>query len=557
VIGLLATLVVIIAAGRLEDRLVDNAVDDLAREARLIATQWRDGVDADALADTSGTLLNRRITLIDPSGQVIGDSDFDDAALQQLQNHAGRPEVREAMLSGTGTAQRSSVSAGDEELYVAVKAPRGIARVSISTSSLRSAIRGAQRDVLVAAAFAMLIAIGLSLLFARQVSRPIIDLRDVARSIAAGDLQRRPQLSATGEVGDLADALARMTEQLVSRMGALETEDALMSTLFESLNEGVMAVSADGTVMRMNERARVLLGLRESTPFPSTQLPRDRALRDVIAGALRGEVAEPVESEIAGKTLSITARPLRVGGAVVAFFDLTSFRRLETMRRDFVANVSHELRTPLTVISGFAETLADSNGLPEQEHGFAEAIHSHAVRMQQIVDDLLDLSRIESGGWLPQAGMLNIASVATEVLASFRSRAQSQGLELRLEVDDAPEVYADSTALRQILANLVSNAVRHTASGSITVWSRREPGGVAVGLRDTGAGIGAEHLPRIFERFYRADAGRSRESGGTGLGLAIVRHLTEAHGGHVTVESTVGVGTTILAHFPDPPPVSA
>jgi signal transduction histidine kinase/HAMP domain-containing protein len=552
VVGILTALVVVLADRRLEDRLRGDTIDDLGREARLIAAQWRPGANADSMADTSGRWLQRRVTVIDDGGHVVGDTDFDRDALVRLQNHNTRPEVIAARRSGMGWSRRSSASAGDEELYVAVRAPLGVVRVSMSTRALAEAIGGAQRDVLVAAGIAMLVATALTLLFAQQVSRPIIALRDVARSIAAGNLQRRAQLSAAGEVGDLADALAEMADQLAARLGAIEAEDALLTALFESLSEGVLAVSADGRVMRLNESARSLLGVRDAAPFDATRLPRDRALREVLTNAQQGEAEEPVESTILGRTLAITARPMRHGGAVVTLFDLSPFRRLELVRRDFVANVSHELRTPLTVIRGFAETLGDSDDVPEQERRFAATIRAHTVRMQRIVDDLLDLSRIESGGWVPAPHVVDVAGIARDVLASARPDVGDKPLTLVCDVDEAPRAYADPTALRQVLTNLVSNAVRHTQSGSVTVLTRRVPGAVAVGVRDTGSGIAAEHLPRIFERFYRVDPGRSRDQGGTGLGLSIVRHLTEAHGGHVSVESTVGVGTTLLAHFPEP-----
>lgn len=550
VITLLAMLVVFIAAGRLEDRLLRDTVEDLSREAQLIAVQWQPGVNADSLADTTGSLLLRRVTLIDDGGRVVGDSDFDGPALAQLDNHRLRPEVVDANLHGFGSAQRASASAGDAELYVAVRAVSGVARVSISTQALVETIRGAQRDVVVAALVSMLIAAGLSLLLARQFSRPIVELRDVARSIAAGDLQRRPQLSAPGEVGDLADAVSRMTEQLAARLEALEKEDAFMTTLFDSLNEGVLALDGRAKVVRINQRARELLEIRDATPFTSTNLPRDRGLQDVVARSLSGETPDQIESIIGARALALTARPMQSGGAVVTFFDMTTFRRLEAMRRDFVANVSHELRTPLTVVIGFAETLATNRSLPAEDQKFANAILTHSKRMQLLLDDLLDLSRIESGGWTPQSERVNVEQVIREVLTTFDARASASGVALHVDVPVALELHADPTALRQVLTNLVSNAIRHTSQGSITVAGSREDGWVTLAVRDTGSGIAAEHLPRIFERFYRADRGRARSDGGTGLGLAIVRHLVEAHGGSVAAESTLGVGTTVTARWP-------
>ncbi|MCE9602668.1 MAG: hypothetical protein K8S21_10740 [Gemmatimonadetes bacterium] len=268
--------------------------------------------------------------------------------------------------------------------------------------------------------------------------------------------------------------------------------------------------------------------------------------------AFAGETTEGAEVVVGGRTLNVTARPLHEGGAVLALFDLTRVRRLEGVRRDFVANVSHELRTPLTIVGGFAETLASEDVPFEARRDFAERILDNTRRMQRIVDDLLDLSRIESGGWVPQPGPIALADVAGDVLAGARADAAAKGLALRTEIAaDAPSVHADATALRQVLGNLVDNAVRHTAAGEVVLFSRRHERGVLVGVRDTGIGIAPEHLTRIFERFYRVDPGRSREQGGTGLGLAIVRHLVEAHGGRVRAAGEPGRGTEITALFPD------
>jgi signal transduction histidine kinase len=228
------------------------------------------------------------------------------------------------------------------------------------------------------------------------------------------------------------------------------------------------------------------------------------------------------------------------------------------VRRDFVANASHELRTPLTVIGGFAETLLDDSLPNEQRRQFAETVLANARRMQRIVDDLLDLSRIESGGWKPNPSHVDVRAIAADALASANDRRPDTPIELGLDIGpDATHVWADPTALRQVLTNLVDNAVRHTTAGSVTVFSRRTAGGIAIGVSDTGIGIPPDHLPRIFERFYRVDAGRSRSEGGTGLGLAIVKHLIEGHGGRVAAESTVGRGTKIWAELPDPPAVTA
>lgn len=407
------------------------------------------------------------------------------------------------------------------------------------------------RSLLFPGVIAALIALALSTRLARNVSGDIRNLRDVTRSLAQGDLSARPPLTAPGEIGELATAVHRLSEHLGSRISALKAEDALLAALIESLDEGVVALDARRQVVRINPAARAILGVTRSLPFPTDVLPRIPQLQRALDDALKGNVTEPVEAMIGQSTVSLTARPLAMGGVVIALFDLTQIRRLEAVRRDFVANVSHELRTPLTVISGFSETLADDDLSPEMRKQFAETIHAHTGRMQRIVDDLLDLSRLESGRWEAALSDLDTAEIAEEIAATFRDAASAKDLTLALRLDPAASRFrADRTAVRQVLSNLTDNAVRHTDGGGVTIFSRPAPDGVWIGVTDTGPGISPEHLPRIFERFYRVDAARGRHTGGTGLGLAIVKHLVDAHGGRVSATSEPGKGTTIAAFFP-------
>jgi two-component system phosphate regulon sensor histidine kinase PhoR len=553
VVGVLVLFMVFVVDRQLSRRLREDMTDVLSRDARLIASTWEGGADAYELAHRAGSSLGRRVTLIGVDGVVVGDSDFDREGTARLENHASRPEVAAARSSGLGSSLRFSASRGDEELYVAVSTPKGTARVSVPTRSLDAVVANARRDITFAGGFALAIALVLAWLFARNISKPVIALRDVAATIAAGDLTPRPSLRAPGEIGELARALHQVAEQLSTRLQALQADESLLLQLTESLNEGVIAVDTARRVVRINEHARTMVGAAGPLPFPADQLPREMAFRAALDGALAGEPTEDVEIVISGRTVSVTALPLQGGGAVLALYDLTRLRRLEAVRRTFVANVSHELRTPLTVIGGFAETLV-SDDLPlESRQLFSKKILANTRRMQRLVDDLLDLSRIELGGWVPSPVEADLESIATDALASARGLAREESLTMDTQIDDAcATVWADPMALRQIIGNLVDNSVRHTATGTVTVFSRpREGGGVTVGVRDTGTGIPSEHLPRIFERFYRVDKGRARDEGGTGLGLAIVKHLVEAHGGKVRAESVVGEGTTILAHFPN------
>jgi signal transduction histidine kinase len=552
VIVLLVSAIATIAGGRLRDRLRQQALGELTRSAQLVALVWHPGENADSVANAAGAALERRVTLIGADGVVRGDSKFTPEEIRGLENHSTRPEVIAARANGIGSSDRTSASAGDEEMYVAVRHPLGFVRVSIGMQTLDETVSAAQRDVLFAGLFGLLGAFVLSWLFARTVSRPVVDLRNVARAVADGDLTRRPSLNAPGEIGDLSAAVHRMTEQLAGRLAALQSEEELMHATIEALDEGLMVVDDRNQVVRLNSSARRILAMADAVPFPADRLPPVRALRECLRAAVGGAAPDPAELELDGRVIALVGRSLQGGGAVLALQDLTARRRLESVRREFVANASHELKTPLTVVSGFAETLVDPDLSVEDRQRFSAMIRTNAQRMQRIVDDLLDLSRYESGGWKPEPRKLDVRQTAADVMGNLDRAASNKGLTLSRDIpDDAAQVRADPVALRQILANLAENAVRYTAAGTVTLFAAREAGGVRVGVRDTGIGISPEHLDRIFERFYRVDAARSREEGGTGLGLAIVKHLAEAHGGAVRAESTLGKGSTISVFFPD------
>lgn len=553
-VSLLLAAVIAVLDRRLYARIGEQQVSQLQSEARLLAAQWRDPSAADAIADAAGAATGHRVTLISTDGVVLGDSDFDPPRLGMLENHRTRPEVGAALQTGSGQARRISASAGDEELYVAVRLPLGVSRVSVRTRDVEELFARSRLDILLVGVGAILAVTIFGFFFARSITRPIIALRDVTQSLAAGDLSRRPALSAPGEVGDLARAVHRLAEQLGARLATLEAEESLLTELFDSLTEGAIAVDATRQVMRINDVGRVLARVDGEVPFAVDRLPDNADLRDALQRALSGQVVEPREIMLNERAVSLVARPLTDGGAVLAMYDLTPIRRLEQVRRDFVANVSHELRTPLTIVGGYAETLVDDADVPVQSRqAFLQTILSNTRRMQRIVDDLLDLSRIESGGWRPNPVWCRLPDVVADVMLAVTPAASPKKVVVRADIaPDVERVFADPTALRQVLGNLIENAVRHTAEGTVKVLARREGEMAILTVRDTGIGIAAEHLQRIFERFYRVDPARSREQGGTGLGLAIVRHLVESHGGTVTAESSIGEGTAIITTWPAP-----
>jgi two-component system, OmpR family, phosphate regulon sensor histidine kinase PhoR len=529
----------------------------LENEARLIgAALPSDSTGWDGAVHRLAVENRHRITLIDRNGRVRADSDFPPGPLPPIESHAGRPEVRAALDGGlAGVATRRSETVGRLLMYVAVPGGPGAVRVAADLAQVDEIVGRAQRAVAGAALLALLVGTVLALVAARSVARPLTGIAGAARAIAAGDPPGFPR-SGIPEIDVLVRGLREMHAQLGQRFAELRRERAESAALVESMVEGVIAADGRGRIVTANPAARRLLDYDEAVPLPDLpELFRLKAARDIIDAVLRGEPVQDRPLELDGRVLLVNARPLPAGGAVLVLHDLTEVRRLEMVRRDFVANVSHELKTPLTSISGYAETLLGEHTDPDTTRRFLGTILSNARRMQRLVDDLLDLSRIEAGRWHPTLSQVEVAGAAREAWGALAGRADAQQISLTLDIEPgAGTIEADPDAVRQVLTNLMDNSLRYTpAGGRVTCLTRRLEDGVAVSVRDSGSGITREHLPRIFERFYRADPSRSREEGGTGLGLAIVKHLVEAHGGRVSAQSEWGSGTTVTCLFPDTP----
>lgn len=496
---------------------------------------------------------NRRITVVDRAGRVRADSDFPPGPLPAIESHGDRPEIRAALQGRAGAATRRSETVGRAMLYVAVPGGPGAIRVAADLRQVDEIVGRAQAAVLGAAMLALLVGGLLALVAGRSIARPLTQITAAARAIAAGSPPRFPR-SGVPDIDALVQALRQMHRQLTDRFEELRREQAETAALVESMVEGVIAADGRGRTVTANSAARRMLGYDPLDPLPDlAELFRAKAAREVVDAVLGGDPVQDREVDLDGRAVLLNARPLPTGGAVLVMHDLTELRRLEAVRRDFVANVSHELKTPLTSISGYAETLLTDPPEPEMARAFLGTILGNARRMQRLVDDLLDLSRIESGRWQPTRVEIDVATAARDAWTEVSKRPGLPQVTFGVQVaPGADQLCADREALRQVLTNLFENSLRHTPTGgAIDCLARRDADGVAVLVRDTGAGITSEHLPRIFERFYRADASRSREEGGTGLGLAIVKHLVEAHGGRVSAESERGKGTTVACWFPD------
>ncbi len=552
---LISTMAVLLWAAErsLRRDLEGDITNSLKSEAQLIV----DALPADSLTwdETVHRLArqnNHRITVVDRGGRVRADSDFPPGPMPAVENHAARPEIRAALRRGTGVASRRSQTVGRVLLYVAVPGGPGVVRVAADLSQVDAIVRRAQGAVGGAAALALAVGAILAFFAGRSIAQPLTAIAGAARAIAAGSPPRFPR-SGVPDIDALVQALRQMHRQLADRFDELRREQAESAALVESMIEGVIAADGRGHIVTANPAARRILGYGTLDTLPDLpELFRVKAAREVVDAVLVGRPVQDRQLEMDGRAFMVNARPLPAGGAVLVIHDLTEMRRLEAVRRDFVANVSHELKTPLTSISGYAETLLSEQPDAETTRRFLATILSNARRMQRLVDDLLDLSRIEAGRWQPSRALVDVGSVAGESWNALAGHVAQQ-IQFDLEIDqEAGAVCADLDALRQIFTNLFDNSLRYTpAGGRILCSARRQGEGTAISVRDTGTGISREHLPRIFERFWRADTSRSREEGGTGLGLSIVKHLVEAHGGRVWAQSDLGRGTTVTFWFPD------
>ncbi len=554
IVVLLVTVLVLVIAAEwwLRADLESDVRANLERQASLL----REALPADSMewtrfAERFGAAGGVRVSLIDRAGRVRADTDVPPADLPQVENHSNRPEVIFALAGGRGQAKRTSATVGSDLLYVAVPGGPGVIRVATPLTQVDLVVQRSQRSVLVAALLALLLGTLLAYLAGRSITRPLTETAAAARTIAAGGTPRFPR-SGIPDMDAMVGALRGMHEELEARFDQLRRKQAETGALVNAMVEGVISCDPRGRVLTANPAARRLLGYGDDQPLPPLQLLfREKAAREAVDATLSGETVADREVQIDERTCLLSARPLPEGGAVVVLHDLTDVRRLETMRRDFVANVSHELKTPLTSISGYAETLLADQAGDGVSRRFLETILANAKRMQRLVDDQLDLSRIESGTWRPTPRPVMAEAALRDAWASLETPLRGVPAFSVAVKPGAASLFVDPEALRQVLCNLYDNARRYTPQqGRITATTEPDGAGVRVSVTDTGSGIGTDHLPRIFERFYRADPSRSRAEGGTGLGLAIVKHLVEAHGGKVWAESSLGVGTTISAWFP-------
>ena len=534
-----------------------------------VSTPTLDIAHDDPIADRIGERAAARCSLIAPDGRLVGDSELDPAAVAHAENHAARGEVAAALGGARGRATRESTTTGARLVYLtapfhAENGVIGVVRLALPLEEVDRAVGGLQRVLLLATAIATLLAVAMTSTAGYLAGRPLGRLIDVARRMAEGDLTTRTGFSRNDEFDRLGRALDRLAESFSATMGELEEERDLLQGILEGMQEGVLLLDADGKVVLVNPslRAMLLLGA-DATGKTLLEIVRHAELKEIIDQARAGSEPTLGEVELAGikpRRLLVRAAAQKGEpfGLLAVFVDVTDMRRLESLRRDFVSNASHELRTPVSSILSAAETLRDAAlHDPQASPRFVEIIVRNAERLKRLVDDLLDLSRIEAREFqlTPETG--DLAAIAAQVITLFRERAEKKRIRLVADVPaSVPAARFDKKALETVLSNLVDNAVKYCPEGaSVTVRATNgdvdgDGAAVRVAVEDTGPGIESKHLPRLFERFYRVDAGRSREVGGTGLGLSIVKHLVEAMGGRISVESAVGKGTAFRFSVP-------
>jgi two-component system, OmpR family, phosphate regulon sensor histidine kinase PhoR len=554
----------------LERDQIATLVTRLQGEAREASSMlpWTRGPDLDRACAELSARLGTRITVVAPDGTVLGESSQPSGALQ---NHADRPEIRAALRDGEGHAVRWSGTLDRRLLYVATRQERDgavrIVRTAVPISSLTEHLMRLRAPLATGLATAVILGLGVAWVLSGAMRRRIDRMVRFAAALAAG----RPPPPVGPERGDslgvLESRLADMARDVQTTLAAMRVERERLEAILRGMVEGVLVTDLDGRVVLSNARARELLRLPpgpDATGRPLVDLVRHPGIAEIPRQLASGQAVVSRDVTLGNDGISLQVNGARLTaddgtpfGLVLVLHDVSELRRLETVRRDFVANVSHELRTPLTAIKGYAETLLGPAGESrETALQFLQVIDRHSERLCRLINDLLTLSDLEFGRTPLQLRALAVEPVIDDVVQILGDRAAQRGLTLTTAVTPGtPRVHADGDRLRQVLIDLVDNAIKYTPEGGrVTIDARpaRLDGHVAIELAvtDTGIGIPSQDVPRLTERFFRVDRARSRELGGTGLGLAIVKHIVQAHGGRLVIESALGHGTTARVTLP-------
>lgn len=555
--------------GAVRANRIASLTGSLSAQAELIADSIpvRPSLPIDDLCRRLKEKTGARVTVIAPDGRVLGDSDHPSSTMD---NHHDRIEVRQADMRGIGMAVRRSDTLDTDLLYVARKivlqgADRGFIRLSVPLGEVDASVHALRVKIGLTVAGILFATAIFPLRQIDRVRRLTIQIRDFAAALSRGELGKRLFLDRAGEFEEIARSLNAMTLELQHNIAAGEEERNRLSVILSSIPDALLISDAQGVVRLTSAASRAFFGDQDLEGRQFIEIVRDRKflalLEDVRKRLLPGTadvtLEHPQERHCIVRVSPLFYRMNEPSGIVVIFHDVTQLKKLEQVRKDFVANISHEIRTPITAIQGFSETLLDG-ALEDRENSrrFIETIRENSKRINSLVDDLMTISKIELGVITVEKSDVVFQDAAEAAFAVLGKKAAEKGLSLAMEVPpDMGVVRADRDRLVQILTNLIDNAIKFTDKGGVTVGLRESGGRPVIFVSDTGIGIAEKHLPRLGERFYRVDAARSRNMGGTGLGLAIVKHLVKAHGWELRVESAPGKGTT-LTILPEPEPAT-
>lgn len=561
------------ATQALRQSYLHRSFADLESRARLVAAVLAgpllrgDDAEVQNTCAEIGKASSTRITVIAATGEVLADSEADP---KSLDNHANRPEVREALAGGVGQGDRASGTTRRPTIYVAIplegpSEARYVIRVAVTKFTYFDVL--AANGVPIAAGILLVLALValLSLAAARRITDPIESLRKGAERFARGELVARLRASESKEVTQLADAMNTMATQLEERIRAAESQRNELEAVFSSMVEGVLAIDRHERVININAAACRMfdIGRDKALGRDLREVIRNADLHEFVATTLHS--SGPCEADITLRSpgeqhVRLHGSPLTDAlrkniGCVIVLHDVTVLNRLEAARRDFVANVSHELKTPITSIKGFVETLLDG-ALDDRDSArrFLATIGKQAARLDALIEDLLKLSRVEQEG---ERGGIElhdgpIQDILESAVQTCGVGALAKDVRVHLRAEPGLYVRRNPELLQTAIENLLDNAVKYSGEGTdVTVTAERQDGAIVISVRDQGCGIDRQHLPRIFERFYRVDKARSRKQGGTGLGLAIVKHVVRVHGGQTSVESAPQKGSVFAIHLPE------
>ena len=558
---------------KLENSVLEDIKSSLIRQAMLIedslisgAGLLHDPVRLDAAIKRFSSKIPARITVINPAGVVLADSQKAFADIPAMENHGQRPEVRAAVNNVTGSEIRYSATLKADMLYVAVPLKSGgsiqaVLRLALPLERIQ-AVLGTTRKTLL---FSLLVGLGaafiLGTLLARSFIRPVNRFIYASEKFSKGEFSHRIHLDSPDEMGRLAQTLNGMAGHIEEKIRLIEVQNQQLRAIFQSMVEGIMVLDKETAVIAVNPAIERMFAVTQSRAQGKTflEIIPNNDIAEVIHQVLRSNTIVSRELAIVWpvhKILQLNAVPIveagAVAGCLIVAHDVTEMRRLETVRTDFVANVSHELKTPLTSIKGFVETLREG-ALEDKEHAvhFLHIIQEHTDRLNNLINDLLDLSYLESKGSALAKEQVKFKDLVDKVFSDFGVSIKKKSIAVKNLIPSDMSVLADKAKIEQVFTNLIDNAVKfNKEKGELVIACREEAGKIVVSVQDSGIGIPVKDLPRIFERFYRVDKARSRELGGTGLGLSIVKHIVELHNGAVGVESTEGIGSRFWFTLP-------